>query len=123
MQLNHLNLSVRDVAASRTFFETYLGFTSADTKPNDTLAVLNGPGDFILVLMHQRLNENGNSTYPDSFHIGFYLPGDADVLATYQRLQDGGIPLPQAPQKIRRTFGFYFHYDDIMIEIATASFS
>ncbi|CAL1518934.1 VOC family protein [Chitinophaga sp. MM2321] len=117
MILNHLNLSVKDVATTRLFFETYLGFTSADSKPNDTLAVLTGADGFILVLMNQRLNENGNNAYPDAFHIGFYLPGETEVQETYQRLQQGGIALEQAPQKIRKNFGFYFHYDTIMIEI------
>lgn len=120
MTINHLNLSVQDVPAASEFFQTYLGFQSADSKPNDTLAVLTNQ-DFILVLMHQRLNEKGNVTYPDTFHFGCYLPDQAAVQDTYTRLLEGGITLTQAPQQIRKTFGFYFHYQGIMIEITTAN--
>ncbi|MBC9934518.1 VOC family protein [Chitinophaga qingshengii] len=121
MVINHLNLTVSNILEASQFFQTYLGFKAADTKPNDSLAVLNGPDDFLLVLMHNRFNESGLSAYPDAFHIGFYLPDQAAVHHTWQQLHEGGIPLPQQPQKIRKTFGFYFHYDNIMIEITTAS--
>ncbi|PSL46071.1 catechol 2,3-dioxygenase-like lactoylglutathione lyase family enzyme [Chitinophaga niastensis] len=117
MQLNHLNLSVQDVPAARKFFETYLDFQSTDTKPNDTLAVLTGADGFILVLMNQRMNEKGNTSYPDAFHIGFYVADEAAVLAIYDRLQNSGILLEQVPQRIRKNFGFYFRYDAFMIEI------
>ncbi|NML40289.1 VOC family protein [Chitinophaga sp. G-6-1-13] len=121
MTLNHLNLTVNDVADASHFFQTYLGFEPADMPSNDALAVLNGPDGFILVLMHNRFNESGQHTYPDSFHIGFYLPDQTAVHNTWQQLHDGGIPLTESPRRIRKTFGFYFRYDDIMIEITTAS--
>ncbi len=50
MQLNHLDLSVPDVALARSFFETAFGFTHLATKGNDGMAILQGDGDFILVL-------------------------------------------------------------------------
>lgn len=122
MTINHLNLTVKDVSQASLFFQTYLGFQhNSDTPPNDTLAVLNGQDGFLLVLMQERLNENGNHSYPDAFHIGFYLPDKAAVYHTWQQLQDGGVLLTQAPKQIRKTFGFYFHYDNIMIEITTAN--
>ncbi|MHA4812338.1 VOC family protein [Flavitalea flava] len=117
MNLNHLNLSVKDVPSTRTFFETHLDFICADTKPNDTLSVLTGPDGFILVLMNQRLNEKGNHGYPDAFHIGFYLPGEAEVREMYGRLKIAGITLEQEPQRMRKNFGFYFHTDVLLIEI------
>lgn len=119
MQLNHLNLSVKDVPATRVLFETYFDFICADPKLNDTLSVLNGPDGFILVLMNQRLNEKGNHAYPDAFHIGFYLEDEAAVTATWERLQSGGIVLEQVPQIMRKNFGFYFTFDTFMIEVTT----
>ncbi|MCW3465796.1 VOC family protein [Chitinophaga nivalis] len=119
MTLNHLNLSVQDVLATSDFFTTYLGFQTTTPKPNAHLAVLTGPDGFLLVLMNRTLNEKGNSTYPDSFHIGFYLPDEAAVTATYERLLQSPAILDQAPQRIRKTFGFYFTVDDIMVEITT----
>jgi catechol 2,3-dioxygenase-like lactoylglutathione lyase family enzyme len=117
MKLNHLNLSVKDVPSTRVFFETYLDFTCADTKPNDTLSVLTGPDGFILVLMSQRLNEKGNHSYPDAFHIGFYLSGEKEVTKLFEGLKAGGITLEQEPQRMRKNFGFYFHVESLMIEI------
>lgn len=121
MTINHLNLTVNDVTDASHFFQTYLGFKAADAKPNDALSILHGPDGFILVLMHNRFNENGQSTYPDAFHIGFYLPDQSAVHHAWQQLHDGGIPLTESPRPIRKTYGFYFQYDNIMIEITTAS--
>lgn len=118
MKLNHLNLTVKDVPAARSFFENYLDFTSADSKPNDTLSVLNGADGFLLVLMNERLNQQGNNAYPDAFHIGFYLKDEAAVISLFEKLKAGGITLEQEPQQIRKTFGFYFYMQNIFIEIA-----
>lgn len=119
MTLNHINLTVQDVPAARTFFETYFAFKCEDSKPNDSLSVLIGTNGFVLVLMNQRLNEKGNHTYPDAFHIGFFFNNEAEVIALFDQLKSGGIPLKQQPQKIRRTFGFYFHFQGVMIEIGS----
>jgi catechol 2,3-dioxygenase-like lactoylglutathione lyase family enzyme len=119
MKLNHINLTVQDVPMASTFFQTYFEFKPADSKPNDSLSVLTGTDGFILVLMHERLNQNGSTTYPDAFHIGFYLDHEEAVLAKFQELKTGGINLPQEPQRIRKTFGFYFNLQNIMIEITT----
>jgi len=119
MNLNHINLSVKDVPMARSFFETYFGFKNEDVKLNDTLSVLTGSNGFVLVLMNEKLNQNGNHAYPDSFHIGFYLNTEGEVIALFEKLKAGGISLEQAPQKIRKTFGFYFHFQNIMIEIST----
>ena len=119
MNLNHLNLSVQDVPAARTFFETYFDFKCEDSKPNDTLSVLSGINGFVLVLMNERLNEKGNNAYPDAFHIGFFLDNQDEVIALFNKLKAGGVHLEQQPQKIRRTFGFYFHFQTIMIEIGS----
>ncbi len=121
MKLNHINLPVKDVAAAREFFETYFGFKTVDAKLNDTLSVLKGEDGFTLVVMSEKLNQNGNNAYPDAFHIGFFQSTDEEVNAMYARLKTGGIHLEQEPQLIRKTFGFYFRYQDVLIEIATGS--
>ena len=119
MTLNHINLSVQDVPSARTFFETYFDFHVEDSKPNDTLSVLTGSDGFVLVLMNERLNQNGNKAYPDAFHLGFFVSNEAEVIAIFNKLKAGGITLEQQPQKIRKTFGFYFHFQSIMIEIGS----
>jgi catechol 2,3-dioxygenase-like lactoylglutathione lyase family enzyme len=120
MKLNHINLPVKDVTAGREFFETYFGFKPVDVKPNDTLSILKGEGDFTLVLMSEKFNQNGNSIYPDAFHIGFFQPTDEDVILVYNKLKEGGVHLEHEPQLIRKTFGFYFHHQGVLIEIATS---
>lgn len=119
MNLNHINLSVQDVPSARDFFETYFEFQSEDSRPNDTLSVLKGSDGFTLVLMSERLNQNGSHAYPDAFHIGFFLKNEAEVTAMFDQLKTGGITVGQEPQRIRRTFGFYFHFQNILIEIAS----
>lgn len=118
MKLNHLNLTVKDLASARSFFEEYMQFTCTDSKPNDTLSVLKGVDGFLLVLMNERLNQQGNNAYPDAFHIGFYLENEVAVSALFEKLKAGGIVLTQEPQMIRKTFGFYFYLQNIFIEIA-----
>jgi catechol 2,3-dioxygenase-like lactoylglutathione lyase family enzyme len=61
INLNHINLSVADVPAARAFFENWFGFKSEDSRPNDTLSVLNGDDGFILVLMNEKLNKEGHT--------------------------------------------------------------
>jgi catechol 2,3-dioxygenase-like lactoylglutathione lyase family enzyme len=119
INLNHLNLTLEDIPAARDFFETYFDFTSADRKPNDTLSVLAGSNGFVLVLMNERMNEQGNSVYPDNFHIGFYLTDQAAVDAMHQKLKAGGISVEQLPQRMRKTYGFYFKLQRILIEVTT----
>jgi hypothetical protein len=41
------------------------------------------------------------------------------VTATYNRLKEGGVSLDRAPQKIRDNFGFYFHFDTLLIEVGS----
>lgn len=119
MRLNHINLTVPDVAAARSLFETYFDFKPADIKQNDTLSILHGSDGFILVLMNERMNQQENHSYPDAFHIGFHLQNDDEVNNLYNRLKAGGIPLTQEPQMIRKSLGFYFHHQNLMMEIAS----
>ena len=85
MDLNHLNLRVRDAVACRDFYETHFGFRPA-FEADGGFFVRNDDG-FLLALIpadpHQPL--------PDGFHIGFQL-ADADaVLAMHETLQAAGV--------------------------------
>ena len=113
MKLNHLNLVVVDVAQAVTFFETYFDFLCTEVKGDDKLAVLKGTDDFTLVLMIGKKEE----LYPGAFHIGFMLPTVAQVDTVYRKLVQGNISLGQEPRKMRDSYGFYFHFEHIMIEV------
>jgi len=110
---------VQDIPSAKSLFETYFGFKSNDIKPNESLAVLEGENGFILVLMHEKLNESSNTSYPDAFHIGFYQENEEAVIAFYEKLKTSRIKIGNPPKKIRKTFGFYFKFQNILIEIAS----
>lgn len=94
MKLNHLNLTVTDVAAARAFLETYLGMHSAGG--NDGMAFLTDAGGFLLSLMKARHGEEVR--YPANVHIGFGQPSDEHVNAIHRRLVDDGYDVP-APSR------------------------
>ncbi|HUZ58190.1 MAG TPA: VOC family protein [Hanamia sp.] len=114
MELNHLNLVVSNVAEAIHFFETYFNFKCTEIKGEDIIAILNGSNDFTLVIAKSK---EGNPFYPGSFHIGFLLESEEEVTETYQKLKSGGIIVGHEPKKIRDSFGFYFNFENIMIEV------
>ncbi|MCW3084844.1 MAG: glyoxalase/bleomycin resistance/extradiol dioxygenase family protein [Bacteroidetes bacterium] len=114
MKLNHLNLIVTDVAAAVGFFETYFDFKCTLTKGDNVIAILEGTDNFTLVIMTQK---QGEVSYPQNFHIGFMLETKEEVEVLHEKLKSSTIPLPGEPAKIRNSYGFYFHFDGIMIEV------
>ncbi|MBA4168497.1 MAG: VOC family protein [Chitinophagaceae bacterium] len=118
MILNHLNLTVADLPMVKDKLTTYFDFEAMDPKPNDTLSILKSKDDFTLVLMSNRMNKNGQHAYPDAFHFGFFVQSVQEVMDKYEQLKSGNIKLDQEPQFMRKSFGFYFHLDSLMIEIA-----
>lgn len=118
MTLNHLNLVVTDVAATRHLFETYFHFSCTVVKGDNAIAILKGSNNFTLVIMKGKENV---ITYPQAFHIGFMLPDKNAVIETYQKLKAGGMPVGEEPRNIRDSFGFYFTFDGVMIEVAQSA--
>lgn len=118
MTINHLNLPVSNVAEAITFFESHFDFKCLETKGDNMIAVLRNPADFTLVLMSSKMNRNENAAYPDAFHIGFILDSSEKVHETFSKLKADGIQLEREPQKIRDSFGFYFYFGELFIEVA-----
>jgi catechol 2,3-dioxygenase-like lactoylglutathione lyase family enzyme len=114
MKLNHINLVVTNVEEANHFFETYFNFKCTETKGNNIVSGLKGEDSFTLVIM---ANKNGEATYPDAFHIGFMQANESAVTEMYHKLKSGGIEIGQEPRKIRDSFGFYFNFQNIMIEV------
>jgi catechol 2,3-dioxygenase-like lactoylglutathione lyase family enzyme len=119
MYLNHLNLTVTDVDAARLFFQEYFDFICEDKKTNPTLSVMTGKDGFVLVLMNANMNKNPDNVYPDAFHVGFIVDTIEEVETTYKRLLEGNVHIEKAPERMRKNFGFYFHFQDIMMEVTT----
>ena len=116
MRLNHIDLPVPDVAATRDFFETWLGFTHEQTLGQDGLSILRDDAGLVLVL--SRLRRDGAQTWPVPFHIGFHLDSEAAVSDLHARLAAGGLAV-DPPALQHGAFGFYLTAPgDILVEVA-----
>ena len=100
MKLNHVNLTVTDVRASAAFLETYFGLTNEGG--NAGMAFLSDGDGFVLTLMK---GKPAAVTYPSTFHVGFFVDGEATVDHVHARLTEGGF----APSALERhhAYGFY----------------
>ena len=120
MQINHLNFPVSDVTETKSFFEKHFNFTCREVKGDNMMAILEGEDGFLLTLMSINFNKNGNSIYPDAFHMGFLVNDRDKVQSIWQRLQSDGVALDQEPHNMRGVFGFYLHAPgNILIEVST----
>ncbi len=114
MQLNHLDLSVPDVAAASTFLTRHFGFTLLQAKGNHGMAVLAGEGGVVLVLTRHE-----EPHYPKTFHIGFLVDDAGKVSAKHAELETAGVPGLSPVQEMRGGPGFYCRTDwGILLEVA-----
>jgi lactoylglutathione lyase len=91
MQINHLHLSVTDVAACAEFFVEHFDFNLVDVKGNNGLAVLRGRNNTVLVLMRLPAGVDAETAYPKMFHIGFLVPDSMAVGDKHARLVRHGV--------------------------------
>ncbi|GAB4026954.1 VOC family protein [Spirosoma koreense] len=107
MALKHLNLAVPDVAQTRTFFETYFGFTCLETKGDNIISILKDNDDFILSISN--FNKAESPTYPADFHVGFVQDSPEQVKAIYETLKVAGVEVGKEPHNYggRGTMSFY----------------
>lgn len=114
MQLNHLDLSVPDVAASAAFFSHGFGFTLVEELGNHGMAILHGQDGFVLVL-----TRCAEPVYPKTFHIGFLLPSEDALKTAYARLLAADVEVPAAPALMRGALLFYCRVPGgILVEVA-----
>lgn len=88
MRMNHINLSVPDVQATRSFLETYFGLRFMDTPTPDKITVALDENDSIIALSN--FSNSDSYSYPGAFHVGFNLPSRADVDAMHERMTADG---------------------------------
>ena len=86
MNLNHLNLRVRDAVACRAFYERHFGFRLAFEAEGGFF--LRNDGGFLLALVPAEAHQ----ALPAGFHIGFGLDTADEVAALHHGLSTGGIP-------------------------------
>ena len=95
MQLNHIHLSVSDVAASTAFFVKHCHFTLMETRGHHGLAVLKGQRDVTLVLMRLSGSEDAAKAYPPMFHIGLLIPDEARVAAAHAAMKADALEVSE----------------------------
>ncbi|GIN39398.1 MULTISPECIES: VOC family protein [Heyndrickxia] len=98
MRLNHINLTVTDVNASREFLEKYFDLQTKSTH-GDSFAVLLDDGGLLLALM-----KGTQVNYPKSFHIGFVQESEKRVDEIYQHLKNDGFDVKPPKRAHRWTF-------------------
>ena len=101
MHLNHLHLIVPDVAASVEFFEKY--FDLRKSGGNAGLTVLRDESGFVLTLM--KAGSKTSRTYPEQFHVGFFIEDEARVDEIHRRMLGDGLPA-STPERTH-AYSFY----------------
>jgi lactoylglutathione lyase len=101
MRVNHLHPMVPDVPATSAFFEKY--FELRKLSGNAGLTVLLDDAGFVLTLM--KLGRKSTTTYPQNFHVGFFLDSEAKVDAIHGRMAADGLPVA-APAR-EHSYSFY----------------
>ncbi|WP_426701387.1 VOC family protein [Rhodanobacter sp. Col0626] len=87
MQLNHMHLSVTDVAAAAAVFVRHFDFALVETRGNNGLAVLKGNGGVVLVLMRLSAGIDADHAYPPMFHLGFLTSDEAQVAVSHAAMK------------------------------------
>ncbi|MBV8265712.1 MAG: VOC family protein [Planctomycetaceae bacterium] len=106
MRLNHLHLTVPNVAQSRAFFETYFGFRCivSVSRSNGDLVVLTDEAGFALILNNF---DKAPVEYPRGFHIGFMQDSRERVDEIYERLKSDGFGV-ESPREFHGAWTFFF---------------
>ena len=105
MKLNHLNLTVTDVAEAHGFLQKY--FRLQDAGGNDHIAFLTDENGIVLSLTSMKLGRETSVTYPATFHIGFIQENEAKVDEINRQLKGDGFDVPP-PSRQHGSWTFYF---------------
>jgi lactoylglutathione lyase len=106
VKLNHLNLTVTDVPEACRFLETYFGLRPyPGGRRAKGFDVLFDDDDLVLTLIRAR--RGVEVSYPETFHIGFIQPTEADVDEINRRLVADGYDI-EAPHRAHGAWTFYF---------------
>lgn len=103
MALNHLNLTVPDVAQTRAFFERYFGFRCI-AQPQSLVVLIDESG-FVLSL--NNIDKAAAVAYPGAFHVGFRQDSREQVDAFHLRLKADGFDI-KPPREFHGGWTFYF---------------
>ncbi len=105
MTLNHLNLTVNDVQATKAFLMKYFDLRPMEgVEGNKGFDILRDDNGIILTIMK---GSREGVKYPPTFHIGFAVPSQDTVNEINARLKEDGIDVPD-PAHMHGSWTFYF---------------
>lgn len=112
MHLNHANLPVPNVPATRDFFVQHFGFEVLPGPGGDKFAILEGKNGFVLSFMYDKESEGPEAMvrYPKNFHIGFYVDTPAEVREKHAALSSAGITVSEVEELNRGGFASVTFY-------------
>jgi lactoylglutathione lyase len=105
MTLNHLNLTVTDVPATRKFLQEYFGLRLMGG--NNNITALKDDNGLVLTLTSMKLANETEVRYPGIFHIGFGQESEERVNQINQRLKADGFDVPP-PSTQHGAWTFFF---------------
>jgi predicted enzyme related to lactoylglutathione lyase len=121
MRLNHLDLHVPDVGATRDFFVSAFGFVAVETRGAEGLAILQDDAGLELVISRPIEKLGGADTVSagrNTYHIGFILSSREAVDAQFERVKLAGGEMRQAPSALRGGWLFYcFAPGKVLVEV------
>jgi len=119
MRLKHLNISTSDVSGLAGFFERFFGFKRSLERGSGAFTILTNDDGFVLTLM--RAKSPDPVSYPETFHLGFYLDDAAAVHRKHGELTAAGFAPGdiQGDRHARGTHFFCTAPGNVVVEIAT----
>jgi catechol 2,3-dioxygenase-like lactoylglutathione lyase family enzyme len=125
MILNHLDLYVPDVTATREFFVQHFGFRHQSTRGAGRLAILYDDAGLELVISEPISKLGGAEQVAldvTTYHIGFRLPSTKDVDDVFLGLRSDQSQLIDPPKKMRGRYLFYcLAPGNILVEVSAPS--
>jgi catechol 2,3-dioxygenase-like lactoylglutathione lyase family enzyme len=121
MHLKHLNLTTSDVTGLAAFFERFFGFHRLLERGSGAFTLMSNEENFVLTLM--KAKKSDPVTYPETFHLGFYVDGPTAVEAKRDELIAAGCSpgeIHEASQGGRATHFYCTAPGEVTIEIRTA---
>ena len=116
VKLLHLDLPVSDVAATSTFFATYLGFAIDSEHRSAERVFLTDSHGFCLVL---QTTSAGPNAFPEGFHVGFVTDEATQVRDLHARLGSAGFPVSDVATSRRGTVFYCKGPGDLLVEVSS----
>ena len=116
MKLNHLDLQVSDVPRSVELFERLLGLYLQSSRASPAIAILTDGEGFTLVLQRRK---NETETYPEGFHLGFFV-ADAETVRRFQAEAKalGIVEVSDVIENGRGVLVYLRTWDGILVEVS-----